>query len=618
MARTSRVVAIVAATMVVWVVPPVGWALSLLVWILLAPLPRYVLTRIVLLGGSAMVAASAWLLLGGQISTGGLQIVATGLGACLALAAATGRTAVARWDLASGAVLLGASAVFVQQIWVERRSSAEQIISVLTATGSDHQSHFTLYANALLLGGEPWETTDGSGATFSGYPNGLYALTVALTRMFLDLPSVPERVDLLWPYVLTSAATAALAVVALGLVAVGVAGELSGEIVSSGAGVWAALALMLAAAVDSLVLPLANIGHTNLLLGAALSAALAWLCVRYATGSPVWAGAILLMQAYVSWATWPPLLSISVVPGLVLAWRASRGRLWTLAVAGLAVVGVAAALLVLLPQHFGAPLRTLAVASGGNAGFNLSMVAFGAVACVPIWLWSRHRLELTTRIYLAVGWVPLAVAAAGFGAVAHSVGVAWQWSYYTIKILNAVGLWFAPVLAAILGTVIAWGLASANRGLSGRVERGALALSVAALLVAGSDYFGPGASGLKPEMPRAYALGIAAARQGAASANVAGSVVGPALAVAAGQPEAIAVLADDPTLMHNRWLATLLSVPSNEADALYATTMGAADGAALQRSITDWIAAHPGTSVLPVCVAGDECRDGDSVSPGQP
>jgi hypothetical protein len=227
-------------------------------------------------------------------------------------------------------------------------------------------------------------------------------------------------------------------------------------------------------------------------------------------------------------------------------------------------------------------------------------------------------VEPGARLYLAVGWIPLAATAAGFGVVARSVGVSWQWSYYTIKVLNSVGLWFAPVLAAILGSVIAWGLASANRGLPRRVERAALALSVGALLTVGSDYFGPGASGLKPEMPRAYALGAAAARQSAAAANVAGSVVGPALAVAASQPGAIAVLANDPTLMHNRWLATLRSVPSNEADALFATTMGASDGAAVQRSITDWMAAHPGTSVVPVCVTGDECMGGTSVSPDQP
>jgi hypothetical protein len=157
MARASQIAAIAAATMAVWLVPPVGWALSVLAWLFLAPLPRYVLTRIVILAGAAMISASAWLLLGGHISTNGLQIVATGLGICLALAAAAGRTLVARWDLAAGVVLLGSLAVFAQQIWVERRSSSEQIISVLTATGSDHQR---ATSGRRAVGNDRWECAD--------------------------------------------------------------------------------------------------------------------------------------------------------------------------------------------------------------------------------------------------------------------------------------------------------------------------------------------------------------------------------------------------------------------------------------------------------------------------
>lgn len=601
--------AIAAATLGLWVVPPIGWLLTAIVWVLVAPLPRFLLGRVVLLAAVFTLGASLWLQFASGITSGGLQLAGTALNVGLLLVAVSGRTILATIDWAAGLVLFGGAVLFAQQIWVERALNKEQLLSIVATTGDDKESHFTLFANTLLHGAEPWATSDGGVAQFAGYPGGHTAVSVALARMFLELPGSPARVDLLFPYVVTNAMIVSLAGIALGMIAVGVARGLSLERDASNAGLWAALIVMLAATADTLVYPLAAYGHGNMLFGACLTAALAWLATSMVRSSVLGSIGILLVLAYLGWVTWPPVALVAFVPGLAIVWRIVGQRLWL--AAGLVGLAVAGTLVVAkaVGNQFGTSIGSLATAPGGNAGFNLSVVVAGIGVCVPMWVWARPRLDLGQRTYLAVGWLPLATAAVAFGAVAADRGVSWQASYYTMKMLNVVALWFAPVLAAVLGSFVCLGLAALKGTGLRPYERAAAGISVAAVIVAGSGYFGPGATGLKDGMYRANAVGSIMTRQSVAGASPVGADLVKALRATAAFPESVAVLANDSDLMHNRWLATLRSVPSMDADRLFATTMTAPDSPTLYAMIVEWLRAEPSAKVVAVCTAVDGCPE---------
>ena len=552
---------------------------------------------------------SLWLQFASGITSEGLQLAGTALNVGLLLVAVSGRTILATIDWAAGLVLFGGPVLFAQQIWVERALNKEQLLSIVATTGDDKESHFTLFANTLLHGAEPWATSDGGVAQFAGYPGGHTAVSVALARMFLELPGSPARVDLLFPYVVTNAMIVSLAGIALGMIAVGVARGLSLERDASNAGLWAALIVMLAATADTLVYPLAAYGHGNMLFGACLTAALAWLATSMVRSSVLGSIGILLVLAYLGWVTWPPRCPRGVRARARDRLAHRRAALWL--VAGL--VGLAVAGTLLVARAVGNQLRHVhrvpihrswwecRLQPLGRGGWDRCVRSDVGVGPPPA---RRGTAHLPGR-----GVAPLAAAAVAFGAVAADRGVSWQASYYTMKMLNVVALWFAPVLAAVLGSFVCLGLAALKGTGLRPYERAAAGISLAAVIVAGSGYFGPGATGLKDGMYRANAVGSIMTRQSVAGASPVGADLVKALRATAAFPESVAVLANDSDLMHNRWLATLRSVPSMDADRLFATTMTAPDSPTLYAMIVEWLRAEPSAKVVAVCTAEDGCPE---------
>ena len=595
-------VAGIAAT---WFVPWLGAPTLAATWIYIFPMGRRVLTRLLLLTVTTTFLGSA-LLRSGPISHGSAALVAT-----------VGTVALLGWWLASpvrehprlgvaDVVVLGGAAVAGFAVALPAiGSDPEQIIPIFNI-GWDNNTHFTNFANFAQFGSSPWPTADACPAMFDGTDPTFYGFLLLVANLVLDLPASSPREALLWPYVVANSVAVAVSVAALGFVSVDLARRGGGQTLASAAQRWAALGLGLGAALGTLVMPLSDMGHTAFLFAAAVSSGCAWIGMRSFRSRHTLAWFALPSGLLIAGAIWAPLSVTMVLPLMVLTWEVFRRRRRLLLVlAGVAAVGLIA--VATNPVFRQLSLSQLATLQGGNSYFNLSLVMLGVPAVIlgSAWL---PRLTRGERAALAAFPLPLTAVAAALAILAVRQGTPWGQSYYTLKVLNGVGLITVALTWGLLGVVIGASVEAIRSRVNPR-QGWALEGSLACILVASMGYVGPGIRTLKPEIPVASVVGSVRARVGEARNSDAGIQSVMAARSAADFPGRQPILLGQVDPLRNRWLATLVGVPTQHMDDLIGAVSRAPDVAAQFAAVSSHLDSQPQSSVLIVCPTPEVCEE---------
>lgn len=554
------VVGLVAAAVLLVVVPPWGRSLA----------ERAVISAVVVCGVAALVFPRAGSTPITETTT--RLFVAALVVAVLALRAvpALRHVPIPRPAVADGLVL-GLVLVMSYVLGSAYLGQAEPaIVSGLYFSGWDNQAHFTTFANTVMSGSTTWPTLDGSIAWNQWYPSlhtTLWSLGETAVR---GVPT--ERLALLWPFVSWNAATFAACLGALAWLAGDLARRLAPVRLRARAQ-WAAIgAFAIFAALGSPAF-LYNKGFTNFLMGVTVTAVVAYLSAR-SRRSAVALGWFLIPLGGVAIIGLYTPLGLGLIPSAVVVavalvrWRLWAGLAWiAVTLAGGAVLALTqtAAVLGTEPGQSAADLTgDLALVGQGMAPFNVGAALLAPVLVVgaAIVLARRRQWGLAAAVVGPVlGALVMAVV---FSLAADSGGVGRLQSYYVLKSLDAVLLFTAPLIGALVGV----GLARAVRGL-GRVAAGAAAAGAALVAVALFGFAGPAPDATADTVLVSQGYAAAADR----TAGVTDDLVGQA--IVAGARAAQGYLGDTPLLwdgsgtLPNLWMSSLTEVMSKKQNAFY-------------------------------------------------
>lgn len=580
MARWRQpVVVLAAATAIVvallWLVPVVGLVAVAVLLVLTPPwgrslTERAVISAVVVSGVAALVFPRAGSTPITETST--RVFLAALVLAVLALRAipALRRLPIPRPTIADGLVL--ALVVVMSYVLASAYLGVAEpsIVSGLYFSGWDNQAHFTTFANTVMSSSTTWPTIDGAIAWNQWYPS-LHTTLWSIGETAIR--GVPvERFGLLWPYVSWNAATFAACLGALAWLSGDLARRLAPPRHRNRAQ-WAAIGgFALFAAMGSPAF-LYNKGFTNFLMGVTVTAVVAYVAAR-STRSAVSLGWFLIPLGGVAIIGLYTPLGLGLIPSaVVVAVALVRWRLWA-GIAWIAVTlvgGIAlaltqtAAVLGTEPGQSAADLTgDLALVGQGMAPFNVgaAMIAPVLVAGTAFALARRRRWGLAAAVVgPALGAVLMAVV---FSLAADPGGVGRLQSYYVLKSLDAVLLFTAPVIAALVGV----GLARALRGLS----RASAAAGAAAAAVIGVGLFG--FAGPAPDATAdtvLVSLGFSAAAD--RTAGVTDNLVGEAIVAGARAAEPYSgytpLLWDGAGTLPNLWMSSLTEVMSKQQNAFY-------------------------------------------------
>jgi hypothetical protein len=573
------VVVLAAATAVVvallWLVPVVGLVAAAVLLVVTPPwgrslAERAVISGVVVCGVAALVFPRAGSTPITETST--RLFLAALVVAVLALRAipALRRVPIPRPTIADGLVLaliLGMSYVLVSAYL---GIAEPAIVSGLYFSGWDNQAHFTTFANTVMTGSTTWPTMDGAIAWNQWYPSLHTTLWSIGETAVHGAPA--ERLGLLWPYVSWNAATFAACLGALAWLS----GDLARRLAPSrhrARAQWAAIgAFGLFAALGSPAF-LYNKGFTNYLMGVTVTAVTAYLAARSAR-SAVSLGWFLIPLGGVAIIGLYTPLGLGLIPSAVVVavalvrWRLWAGIAWiavTLAGGLLLALTQTAAVLGTEPGQSAADLAgDLALVGQGMAPFNVgaALIAPLLVAGAVVLLARRRRWGLAAAVVGPVlGALSLAVV---FSVGADAGGVGRLQSYYVLKSLDAVLLFTAPLIAALVGV----GLARALRGL-GRMGAAAGAAAAAVIGVAVFGYAGPAPDATADTVMVSSGFAAAAERTTGVTDTPVGDAIVAGARAAAPYAGATPLLWDGSGTLPNLWVSSLTEVMSKQQNAFY-------------------------------------------------
>ena len=464
-----------------WLVPPVGFAATLILLVVIPPwgatlTERAVISGVVVLGLIALAFPRAGVTPVTQVSARLALSLLVILAVGLRLVPTLREVRIPRPSISDGLVLALAvvSGWWLMAAYVGR--SGAEILTGLFFSGWDNQGHFATFANTYESASTTWPTVDGSVAWNQWYPSlhtTAWSLAELASRGFGDLL---DRPDLLWPYVLWSAISFALCLAALAWVAGDLAARLGGRELKA----WTRpLAIGSFAVFGILGSPafLFNAGFTNFFMGVTVVVVVAYLSARSLRSARVLGWFLLPLGAAAVVGLWTP-LAVGLVPsGVVVAIALLRYRRW-LGVAWVLASLAAAAFMGLtqLSAILGVePGQSTADFTAGVGAITAGMVPFnlGIALLAPLIAALAAALFMRGR-----GW-PIAVAILGpvFGAAAVALvfsqgadeaGVSRLQSYYVLKPLDAMLLAVAPLIAALVAVGRGRASSSASRAASAK------------------------------------------------------------------------------------------------------------------------------------------------------
>jgi hypothetical protein len=578
--RPNVVIASVAAITIalLWLVPPVGF-IAVLVMLVIAPpwgrslAERAIISMLILLGIIAIGFASGS---STPITSTSAHLILT-----VVLAGATAlrflpmlnQQRIPRPRVSDGFLLAIAIGLWAWLTAPFAGKSDGATLSGLIFSGWDNQAHFTTYANSVTMQSNLWQTIDGSIAWNQWYPN-LHTTVWSLGNAALGSDPETSRLNLLSSYVQWSAISVALCLAALAWVAGDLAERFAKlrNVSMAAAGIVAVLAFGAFAFLGSPT-QLFNAGFTNFLMAVTVMTTAAYLSARSWQSARKLGWFLVPLAAVAVSGLWTPLVAGLIVAGvavLIALWRTRTvlAVVWaiaTMAVVLITVLRQAQAILgvdsALSTTEFA---QTLGAVPVGMVGFNITAaITFPIIAVIigTVLIRERqHALGLATA-GTSLGVVIVLVVALRSAAAADT---AWQVSYYVLKVLDAMLLSTAPIIAALLAASVVVVVRSVGRVMAVTGSAVALLLGISFF-----GYIGPAPTYLNYGFQAAPGIAAAAERNEAVANTALGESIVASVLAAEPYPDRYPLLWNTPGTLPNLWAGTLHTVLSADAQSLY-------------------------------------------------
>ena len=580
MKRANLVVAVVAAASIatLWLAPPIGFIAVIVMLVIAPPWGRSLAERAII---------SALLLLGivaiGFASGSATPITATSahllLSALLAIAIALrflpwfNTQRIPRPRVSDGILLAMAVGLWAWLTAPFIGKSDGAILSGLIFSGWDNQAHFTTYANSVTMQANAWQTIDGGIAWNQWYPN-LHSTMWALGNAAIGSDLEAPRFALLASYVQWSAVSVALCLAALAWMAGDLAERFAKmrDVSMAAAGIVAVLAVAAFAFLGSPT-QLFNAGFTNFLMAVTAMTTASYLSARSWQSARKIGWFLVPLGAVSVSGLWTPLVAGLIVAGVVVLIALWRTRIvlaivWaaaTVALVAFTTLRQAQAILnvdtALSTAEFA---ETLGAVPVGMVAFNITAaITFPIIAVIIGGVLIRERQP---ALGLASAGTSLGVAILLIVALrsAAAAETAWQVSYYVLKVLDAMLLSTAPIVAAMLAASVVIVVRSVGRVM-------AVTGSIVALLLAISffGYLGPAPGYLNFGFQASPGIAAAAERNEAVANTALGENIVASVQAAAPYAERYPLMWDTPGTLPNLWAGTLHTVLGANAQALY-------------------------------------------------
>jgi hypothetical protein len=418
-----------------------------------------------------------------------------------------------------------------------------------------------------------WPTVDGSIAWNQWYPHA-HTTVWAIAQQAIDTTVPVSRIELLPAYVQWSAVSVALCLAALAWLAGDLAERFAKmrDVSMAAAGIVAVLGFAAFAVLGSPTV-LFNAGFTNFLMAATVAIVGGYLAARSWQSARKLGWILVPIGAVVVTGLWTPLVAAFVLPGvivLIALWRVRPylAIIWALvsgALIGWFVLQQARDILGvdtnISTTEFAQNLGAVPV---GMVGFNISAaITFPLIALIIAGVLIRERrLDLGFAIAGAPFGIGLVLLIALQSAAAAEV--AWQVSYYVLKVLDALLLVSAPVVAALLAASMVVVVRSVGRVMAVTGSIVALLLAVAMF-----GYIGPAPAYLNTGFTASPGILAAEERHAAvANAGLGEDIVASVLAVS-DDPDRFPLMWDTSGTLPNLWAASLHTVLSRNAQSVY-------------------------------------------------
>lgn len=592
--RTPALVAALLALLVLcWLFPLAGLPLTAVTVIAAAPLGGFIADRLAMTGVFLLGAAAVgFTLLHLPVALVTVQGFATLSLLLTAVAVHRSPAAPRLVDPATAVVLAAIVALWSVMALPLLNATAEQVLSYLVV-GWDHSSHFTMFLGSYQQGVTGFVTDDGELAFGSSYPGVLTWLWAAAAHA---LPVPAQARDLLYPYVMASALTAALG---LGMLCA-VASDMARRIARHGRSAAAAAAIScgLFCLVGSAT-AFQDHGHVNYMMAVVVGLAGCWYGVTsLCDGKPWQAWAMLVSAALFTVVTYPPVAAMLVAAAVAVTWQTTRARPWLRLVA----LMVAGAILVAVAARWGIGLDTitsvmdsLVVQQGGLPPLDVMLLLITPVLALLV---ARHAATVGgSRLVVAVvGGITGLAAVAGVLSwrVLSTDAIPLASSYYTVKLWLGVWLVGQALLAVVIAMWFSDYLNSERRDQRPPLTRGWVAVAwVALVAVVGgtAGYVGPRTEALPTATPIAEGLTLRQQRIELVTTGQEGQLVLGADAVL-NTPGAQPILWDGGEVKNNHYLMALNGQVGTAERALIATFPVPFNEAAVE-SLSRYLTANP-------------------------
>jgi hypothetical protein len=579
MKRANLVIATVAVgtLALLWLAPPVGFV-AVIVMLVLAPpwgrslAERGLISAVLLLGLVAVVFPRASTTPITQTST---QIGLTALlviGIALRFTPPLANVRIPRPRVSDG--LLAALGIggwyWLAGPYLGQNPFSQ--VSGLFFTGWDNQGHFTAFANTFTEQATLWQTTDGSIAWNQWYPS-LHTTTWALAQMGVD-PTIATRIDLLGPFITWTSISFALCLVALAWMAGDLAERFAKmrDVSMAAAGIVAVIGFAAFALFGSPTL-LFNAGFTNFMMAATITAVTGYLSARSWQSARKLGWFLIPIGALVVNALWTPMVLGLIIPGIIVLIALYRVRWWLApiwAVASAAIVGtvVIAQTTAIVDadsaESAGALLEDLGQVGVGMTAFNIgAAIAFPLIALTVAIPLIRERMAPLAFSVLgpSAGITVFLIAAIN---ATNSAGISLLQSYYVLKTLNAMLLITAPLIAALMATVIVIAVKSVGRVMA---VTGSIVAALLGFVAFG--YVGATPNQWNEGFSAAPGINALMARGSAVGDPLVGEAIINGAQAAKPYPVLTTLLWDGAGTLPNLWVSSLTTVMSKNANTFY-------------------------------------------------
>jgi hypothetical protein len=578
-AELARVIVLVAAIALLWLVPPVGFVACAILFVILPPwgktlTERALISGVVLLGMAAIVFPRASDLLAVNHLNSRI-FFALLLAVSYALRLIPGLRVSPYPRIQSLDVFVAIFVALVAYIPISsfKGASIQGVLSSLFHTGWDNHGHFTMFANTFTQQSTLWQTVDGSVAWNQWYPS-LHGTFWSLAQFAIS-DATPGRLALVEPFAIWSAATFALCLGAMAWISGDLAGRLAKHFsLPRYTALVATLGFMVFGFLGSVQL-LLSAGFTNFFIAVSVVTTGSYLTARSMKSAQLLGWFVVPLTGIAVIGLWTPLV-VAIVPAgvvtVVALWRYRplMSVIWlsACAVSGVyLVISQSQAVIGASDSNSALDFNSEIGAVGiGMVSFNLALGVAAPFLAVLIAAFIIRALPASKPIIAALllPVVLVGLLAGFFMFGADSSEVSRLSSYYVLKALDACMLMIIPVLSALAALVLVYALAPTTR-----VVR-ILGFTVAGIVALSSfGYWGTNADRLSLGFGAAPGARVQDERHKWIQDDLMGTVLFNAADTSGQGSTFTPILWDASGQLPNLWVASLTGVLSSDQSQLY-------------------------------------------------